>query len=83
MAVPFMLSSDSHIIEPPDLWTERIDHAFADRAPRVIQADGADWWSIDGQRSMSFLGVQTGDRFEKQADELITAARWEDVRPAA
>ena len=83
MAVPCMLSSDSHIIEPPDLWTERIDHAFADRAPRVIQADGADWWSIDGQRSMSFLGVQTGDRFEKEAGELITAARWEDVRPAA
>jgi predicted TIM-barrel fold metal-dependent hydrolase len=83
MAIPFMLSSDSHIVEPPDLWTERIDRDFADRAPRVIHADGADWWSIDGARSMSFLGVQTGDRFEKTAAELITAARWEDVRPAA
>ena len=83
MALPFMLSSDSHIVEPPDLWTERIDRAFVDRAPRIIHADGADWWSIDGNRSMSFLGVQTGDRFDKEAADLITAARWEDVRPAA
>jgi predicted TIM-barrel fold metal-dependent hydrolase len=83
MAIPFMLSSDSHIVETPDLWTERIDRQFADRAPQVRQLDGADFWFIDGKPSMSFLGVQTGDRFEKTASELITAARWEDVRPAA
>ena len=32
---------------------------------------------------MSFLGVQTGDRFERDATELITEARFEQVRPAA
>ena len=32
---------------------------------------------------MSFLGAQTGDRFEKDATELITAAKFEDVRSAA
>lgn len=83
MAIPFMLSSDSHIVEPPDLWTGRIDRKFADRAPQVRQIDGADFWFIDGQPSMSFLGVQTGDRFEKDATELVTLATWEDVRPAA
>jgi predicted TIM-barrel fold metal-dependent hydrolase len=83
MAVPFMLSSDSHIIEPPDLWTERIDAEFRDRAPRVDRVDGNDFWFIDGKPSMSFLGVQTGDRFEKDASELITAAKWEDVRASA
>ena len=63
--------------------TERIDREFRERAPQVRREDGGDWWYIDGRRSMSFLGVQTGDRFEKDATELITAARWEDVRPAA
>ena len=79
----WMISSDSHIIEPPDLWTERIDARFRGREPRVEREADGDWWTIDGQRSMSFLGVQTGDRFEKDATELITAAKFEDVRPAA
>jgi len=81
----WMISSDSHIVEPPDLWTERIDASFRERAPRVVrdQSSGSDWWVIDGKRSMSFLGAQTGDRFEKDATELVTVARFEDVREGA
>ena len=83
MAVDGMISSDSHIIEPPDLWTERIAPAYRDRAPQVRHEPSGDWWYIDGKRSMSFLGVQTGDRFEKDATELIIEASWDDVRPGA
>ena len=78
-----LISSDSHIIEPPDLWLDRIDRAFRDRAPRVVREEKGDWWVIDGKRSMSFLGVQTGDRFEKEASELIIEAHFDAVRPAA
>ena len=28
-----LLSSDSHVIEPVDLWKKRIDPRFRDRAP--------------------------------------------------
>ncbi len=83
MSIDWMISSDSHIIEPPDLWVKRIDRAFRERAPRVVSEQGGDWWYVDGQRSMSFLGVQTGDRFEKDATELVIEARFEQVRPAA
>lgn len=83
MAISPLISSDSHIIEPPDLWTERIDREFRERAPRVVSEENGDWWYIDGKRSMSFLGVQTGDRFEKDATELTIEARWEDVREGA
>lgn len=83
MTRPFFVSSDSHIIEPPDLWLERIDRAFRDRAPHVVREEKGDWWVIDGKRSMSFLGVQTGDRFEKDSSELIIEAHFESVRPAA
>jgi uncharacterized protein len=31
-----LISSDSHIIEPPDLWEQRIDRPFRDRAPRLV-----------------------------------------------
>ena len=83
MPLEALVSSDSHIVEPPDLWTSRMRGDFAERAPRVVSEDTGDWWYIDGKRSMSFLGVQTGDRFEKDARELIIEARWEDVRAGA
>ena len=28
-----LISSDSHVVEPPDLWQQRIAPAFLDRAP--------------------------------------------------
>ena len=31
-----LISSDSHIIEPADLWEQRIDRRFKDRAPRLV-----------------------------------------------
>ena len=34
-------------------------------------------------KTMSFIGIQTGDRFVKDADELRTSAVFGDVRPAA
>ena len=29
-----ILSADSHVIEPADVWTSRIDKRFLERAPR-------------------------------------------------
>ena len=34
--LPLIMSSDSHVLEPPDLWQTRIDAAFRDRAPEVV-----------------------------------------------
>ena len=34
-----ILSTDSHLFEPPDLWQTRIDAAFRDRGERI---DGGD-----------------------------------------
>jgi len=32
-----LISADSHVNEPGDLWVERIDKAFRDRAPHVVE----------------------------------------------
>jgi hypothetical protein len=48
MSTYTLLSSDSHIIEPPDLWTQRIDHAFKARAPHLVHEADADQWYADG-----------------------------------
>jgi len=53
-----IVSADSHIIEPPDLWTQRIEPKYRERAPRVVREDGADFWVVDGTK----LGSVTGRR---------------------
>jgi hypothetical protein len=34
-----LISSDSHIIEPADLWEQRIARRFKDRAPRLVHEE--------------------------------------------
>jgi predicted TIM-barrel fold metal-dependent hydrolase len=76
-----MLSSDSHVIEPPDLWEQRIEPRYRERAPRVVQEADGDWWIVDGYRTNSFQGgAQAGKRFEAP-QELKPAARFAEVRP--
>lgn len=78
-----ILSSDSHVIEPPDLWLERLPRSLRDRAPRVVSEPDGDYWIVDGHRSNSFAGgVQAGQRFE-DATELRSAARFAEVIPGA
>jgi hypothetical protein len=41
--LPFLLvCADSHVVEPLDLWTRRIDPRFRERAPRMVREDGVD-----------------------------------------
>jgi predicted TIM-barrel fold metal-dependent hydrolase len=35
MATP-VISADSHVMEPGDLWSKRLDQRFGDRLPRVV-----------------------------------------------
>ena len=83
MTIAKILSSDSHVVEPPDLWATRLEPKFRERAPRVVQEDDGDWWIVDGQRTNSFQGgAQAGKRFEHH-DEVKPAARFAEVRPGA
>ena len=78
--LPLILSSDSHVFEPPDLWQTRIDRAFRDRAPRLQRIDGADQIVVEADQILSGIGLisNAGARFE--APETISAqGRFEDV----
>ena len=77
---PVVLSSDSHVFEPPDLWQTRIDAPFRDRAPRIMRIDGADQIVVEADQNLSGIGLisNAGARFE--APETISAqGRFEDV----
>ena len=71
--LPLILSSDSHVFEPPDLWQTRIDAAFRDRAPRIERIDGGDHVVVEADQILSGIGLisNAGARFE--APETISA----------
>src|SRR6202047_2432633 len=78
--LPLVLSSDSHVFEPPDLWQSRIDAAFRDRAPRIERIHGGDHIVVEADQVLSGIGLisNAGARFE--APETIFAqGRFEDV----
>jgi predicted TIM-barrel fold metal-dependent hydrolase len=82
LASTWTVSSDSHVIEPPDLWQDRVPAALQERAPRVLSEEAGDFWYVEGHRTLSFLGIQVGDRFVKTASELRAVARLGEVRSA-
>jgi predicted TIM-barrel fold metal-dependent hydrolase len=75
-----ILSSDSHVFEPPDLWTTRIDAAFRDRAPRMQRINDVDQLIVEEHQVIAGIGLisNAGARFE--APETISSqGRFEDV----
>ena len=73
MAPYTLISSDSHIIEPPDLWEQHIDRPFKDRAPRLVHEGAFDQWYADGVKFGNVgTNQQAGLRFA--SPEQLTAA---------
>ena len=77
-----VISSDSHVIEPPDLWTSRMEAKYRDRAPHVVSEEDADWWYTDGLKGQSFgIGAQAGRRFE-EPEKVTNLDRLQNIPPA-
>jgi predicted TIM-barrel fold metal-dependent hydrolase len=77
-----IISSDSHVFEPADLWTARIDAAFRDRCPRVIREGMYDHWVVEDGKKVGSIGLvsQAGVRFEAP-EEITFGGSFEHVRP--
>ncbi|TMJ65351.1 MAG: hypothetical protein E6G83_13265 [Alphaproteobacteria bacterium] len=85
MAEYKLISADSHIVEPPDMYTGRIEPRFRDRAPKMERRKTPsgreyDAWVLDGMQ-VGTLGavMQAGQRFEDPS-QIDFLGVWEDVR---
>ena len=80
-----LLSSDSHIVEPPDLWDEGMGAKYKGRAPRVVKdGQGYAHWYVDEGVPIGSVGAaaNAGQRFE-DPNAITFEGRYEDVRPGA
>lgn len=71
-----VISADSHVAEPGDLWLERMEPAFKDRAPKVVREADADRFYCDGLRPTRVGAVATSGISMTEAARL----RFEDGR---
>src|SRR5262249_16358740 len=78
-----IISADSHMTEPPDLWVKRIDQPFRDRAPRVVREHGGKpghWCVCEGVEPRSGAGTFAAG---KSPEELAAFQKsgYEGARP--
>jgi predicted TIM-barrel fold metal-dependent hydrolase len=79
MSTYMLISSDSHIIEPADLWETRLDHQLRGRGPRLVHEGDADQWYADGVKFGNIgTNQQAGLRFEAP-EQLVAAGRMNTI----
>ncbi|MBJ22799.1 MAG: amidohydrolase [Deltaproteobacteria bacterium] len=67
-----LISTDDHIIEPPDVWEGRLEKKFQDRAPHVIVNNDMDYWSFEEKQSPNIgLSVMAGRSFEEYTTDPV------------
>jgi uncharacterized protein len=73
-----LISSDSHVNEPPDLFTSRVSSAVKDRVPRIERFPEGDAWVIEGARDPINFGMNACAG--QGPEELRAWVRFEDIR---
>ena len=60
-----IISSDSHVVEPPNLWVERMNaDKWGDRIPHLVNKGSYDQWIVDNEPIGTLGGASTaGMRF--------------------
>jgi predicted TIM-barrel fold metal-dependent hydrolase len=84
MGVARLISADSHVLEPADLWTARIERRFRDRAPRVVKEAGGlrgDLFVCEDLRPIPVAGLGVAGVDPREYPEKMFSG-YESVRPS-
>ena len=77
-----VISADSHMIEPPNLWTERLDKKYRDQAPHVEENEKGSFFAAPGIKpsrvSMGFAAGRSG----KDLEEYFKKGSFAGARPS-
>ncbi|HXR36736.1 MAG TPA: amidohydrolase family protein [Candidatus Binataceae bacterium] len=75
------ISADSHICEPPDLFTSRVDTRYREQAPRLVRRKaGDDNWLFPDGSMLSLAGFASAGNWQ---GKTTSAMRFEDVPAGA
>src|SRR5204863_8630760 len=81
MANERIISADSHVNPPKELWTSRAPARLRERAPRVESTPQGDFWIVDSQVSGAIgLDASAGHKPEEFRPAGMT---YKDMRPGS
>jgi predicted TIM-barrel fold metal-dependent hydrolase len=79
-----VIDCDSHVMEPPDLWTRYLEPAYRDRAIQIVEVDGQEQLVADGQVILGFgLAGLGGAEIEPRSRIFSEQLRYRDGCPPA
>jgi predicted TIM-barrel fold metal-dependent hydrolase len=71
-----VISADSHVVEPPDLFESRVASNLKDRMPKLGNVDGVAAWEVEGVEPTPFpASFATGTGWRKPEGPVL----WENV----
>jgi predicted TIM-barrel fold metal-dependent hydrolase len=77
-----IVSADTHVLEPPDIWTNHLPAEYQDDAPKLVKdLEGGDAWQFAGVADPDPIGLVStpGKRFE---EFRWHGATYDDIRAA-
>lgn len=83
-----LLSSDSHVIEPPDLWEKNMPASLRDRSPKIYFDEARDAWMFGapgvpeqavGALFMAGNKAEDRERFRKEGFKLARPGGWDPI----
>ncbi len=83
-----IISADSHVVEPADLWEERLDRKFRDRAPKIVRNDTGKWvisapdcaeFPVAALFAAGKRGAELRELYEKGGYEAGRAGGWDPI----
>src|SRR5499427_5475764 len=81
MATDRIVSADSHVNPPKDLWIRDVPAKLKDRAPRVESTEQGDFWVTDSQVSGA-IGLDSSAG-RKPEEYKPTGLTYKEMRPGA
>ncbi len=73
-----LISADTHVNEPGDLWTSRVPNRLKERVPRIERFPEGDGWVIEGASDPINFGMNACAGLDPE--EQKGWVRFEDIR---
>jgi predicted TIM-barrel fold metal-dependent hydrolase len=76
----WIVSVDDHVIEPPNVWMDRLPSKYKDVGPRIVkESDGQEYWVYEDKKMVTGgLGAVAGRRKE---DITVEGYPYSEMRP--
>ncbi len=81
-----LFSADDHLIEPPNLWRDRLPSHYRDIGPRVEASEGIEYWRFESHQVpvRDMAGASPAARSKVNSNEALCPRpdRYQDMVPA-